>query len=129
MLQLKTEQIISVRLIGIYVIATMFANPRYVRFHRLCRGYKSDSKHYAQQPQLIAKNQQTKSTEIDFAKAKHGTFFQQPHQLRNPWTSDIFANKLAQSYLPKEVIKLCQASSKKKLISIIRVVHSRFSGQ
>lgn len=82
----------------------MFVSLRYVRLHRLSRGYKSDSKHYAQQPQIIAKNQpSTKNIEVDFAKAKHGAFFQQPHQLRNPWTSDLFANKVAQYYLPKEV--------------------------
>lgn len=81
----------------------MFVSLRNVRLHRLSRGYKSDSKHYAQQPQIIAKDQPTKNIEVDFAKAKHGTFFQQSHQLRNPWTSDIFANKVAQYYLPKEV--------------------------
>lgn len=81
----------------------MFTNLRYVRLNKICRGYKSDSKHYAQQ-QFNAKNQQTKSRELDFAKAKHGTFFQTPHQLRNPWTSDVFANKVAHSYLPKDVI-------------------------
>lgn len=82
----------------------MFANLRYIRCHRLSRGYKSDSKQYAQQSQFIEKNQQKKSIEVEFAKAKHGTFFQQSPQLRNPWTSDLFANKVAQSYLPKEVI-------------------------
>lgn len=82
----------------------MFANLRYIRIHRLSRGYKSDSKHYAQQSQFVAKDQQVKSVEVDFAKAKHGTFFQQSHELRNPWTSDLFANKIAQFYLPKEVI-------------------------
>lgn len=84
----------------------MFANVRYVRLHRLSRGYKSDSKHYAQQSQLIKQSddQQGKSVDVNFARAKHGTFFQRSHQLRNPWTTDIFANKLAQAYLPKEVI-------------------------
>lgn len=82
----------------------MLANLRYLRGRRLCRGYKSDSKHYAQQTQFVAKDPDTKTTvEFNFAKAKHGTFFQQSHQLRNPWTSDTFANKLAQFYLPKEV--------------------------
>lgn len=81
----------------------MFTRTRYTSIHRLCRGYKSDSKHYAQQPQPIAKNQRTKIPEVDFKKAKHGTFFQQPFQLHNPWTTDVFANKLAQTYLPTEV--------------------------
>ncbi len=84
----------------------MFPSLRHVRLQRLGRGYKSDSKHYAQQPQIIVKSQQAKNVEVDFAKAKHGTFFQQPYELRNPWTSDLFANKLAQAYLPKEVPKI-----------------------
>lgn len=84
----------------------MFANVRYIRLHRFSRGYKSDTKNYAQQSQIIAKDQQGKSVEVDFARAKHGTFFQTPYELRNPWTTDIFANKLAQSYLPKEVTLL-----------------------
>ncbi|KAJ6648516.1 Acyl-CoA dehydrogenase family member 11 [Pseudolycoriella hygida] len=83
----------------------MFANVRRARCHNLCRRYKTDSKHYAQQPQLNAKNQESKVVEVDFAKAKHGTFFQQPPQFRNPWTSDTFATKLTQLYLPKEVFR------------------------
>lgn len=83
----------------------MFANVRYIRLHQFSRGYKSDTKKYAQQSQIIAKDQQGKSVEVDFARAKHGTFFQTPYELRNPWTTDIFANKLAQSYLPKEIFR------------------------
>lgn len=81
----------------------MFAPRRYAKIHKLCRGYKSDSKHFAQQPQVIVKNQQTRNPENVFSKAKHGTFFQQPPELRNPWTTDKFANKLTQTYLPQEV--------------------------
>lgn len=85
----------------------MFTNTRCLhQIHRLCRSYRSDSKNYAQQPQIIAKTQPSKNRPewIEFAKPKHGTFFQQPPHLRNPWTTDVFANKLIQTYLPAEVI-------------------------
>lgn len=94
---------VSVKNVFIFVTVKMIANLRYLRFHRLSRGYKSDSKHYAQQPQFVTKSQEAKGVEVNFSKAKHGTFFQQPYQLRNPWSTDAFANKLAQNYLPKEV--------------------------
>lgn len=40
---------------------------------------------------------------IPFAKAAHGNFFQQPPELKNPWTHDSFANKVLALLAPPDV--------------------------
>lgn len=55
--------------------------------------------------QIRACSNVNKPSWIPFSKANHGKFLQQPPELKNPWTHDIFANKILALLAPTDVTK------------------------
>ena len=76
------------------------------RFHQLRPSRSFSSVRETTQTNGIQKSRpKPKPSWIPFSKANHGSFYQDKPVLKNPWTSDKFANKILDILAPTEVTR------------------------